>query len=148
MLLVEISIEYLNIDHILPERAIKLYYCLVPRDLESIWIEVKLPHTKPILFCSVYRPPNSPSEWIDKFELEVQKASDLNDFEIIIAGDINIDLSKPVPQKWKCLCDLYNQEQMVSSPTRITAESQTLIDHIYIPTSQKIFQKFRYLYML
>ena len=31
MLLVEISIEYLNIDHILPECAIKLYYCLVPR---------------------------------------------------------------------------------------------------------------------
>ena len=29
MLLVEISIEYLNIDHILPECAIKLYYCLV-----------------------------------------------------------------------------------------------------------------------
>ena len=31
VLLVEISIEYLNIDHILPECAIKLYYCLVPR---------------------------------------------------------------------------------------------------------------------
>ena len=29
--LVEISIEYLNIDHILPECDIKLYYCLVPR---------------------------------------------------------------------------------------------------------------------
>ena len=31
VLLVEISIEYLNIDHFLPECAIKLYYCLVPR---------------------------------------------------------------------------------------------------------------------
>ena len=35
MLLVEISIEYLNIDHILPECAIKLYYCLVPRGICS-----------------------------------------------------------------------------------------------------------------
>ena len=31
VLLVEISIEYLNIDHILPECAIKLYLCRVPR---------------------------------------------------------------------------------------------------------------------
>ena len=31
VLLVEISIEYLNIDHILPEYVIKLYLCRVSR---------------------------------------------------------------------------------------------------------------------
>ena len=63
-------------------------------ETESIWIEINLPHTKPILFCSVYRPPNSPTEWIDTFETEVMKASSPNNPEIIIAGDLNIDMYK------------------------------------------------------
>ena len=99
--------------------------------IESIWIEINLPHTKPILFCSVYRPPNSPTEWIDTFEIEVMKASSPHNPEILIAGDLNIDMYKVIPKKWKHLCDFYNLEQMIQKPTRVTSDSETLIDHIY-----------------
>ena len=32
-------------------------------DLESIWIEIKIKHTKSFLVCSVYRPPSSTADW-------------------------------------------------------------------------------------
>ena len=77
-------------------------------EIESIWIEINLPHTKPILFCSVFRPPNSQTEWIGTFEAVVMKASSLHN-------------------PWKHLCDLYNLEQMRQKPSRVTSDSETLI---------------------
>ena len=60
--------------------------------IETIWAEIELPNSKPFLLCSVYRPPNAHSEWIDLFEeeLSIVKASGL---EYILMGDFNIDLN-------------------------------------------------------
>ena len=40
-------------------------------NLETIWAEITLPNAKPFLVCSVYRPPDSLSNWIDLFEEEL-----------------------------------------------------------------------------
>ena len=42
--------------------------------LETIWVELSLPNSKPILICTVYRPPSVQSEWIDLFEREISIA--------------------------------------------------------------------------
>ena len=107
---------------------------------ESIWIQVNIPNSKPILFCSVYRPPNSLTSWIDHFEFELDQASQNFENEIIIAGDLNIDFLKAIPTKWKCLMSLYHFEQKILHATRVTADSETLIDHIYTNRPENIIE--------
>ena len=51
--------------------------------------------------------------------------------EIILLGDFNIDLQKSNPQ-WTNNLDTYNLHQLIKSPTRVTHNSSTLIDHIYV----------------
>ena len=43
-------------------------------NIETLWSEFTLPNTRPFLVCTVYRPPNALSEWIDLFEQEVSIA--------------------------------------------------------------------------
>jgi hypothetical protein len=49
---------------------------------------------------------------------------------VIILGDFNIDLFK-CHLAWESTVDLFNLKQLVTEPTRITATSTTLLDHIY-----------------
>ena len=37
-------------------------------NIETLWSEFTLPQTRSFLVCTVYRPPNALSEWIDLFE--------------------------------------------------------------------------------
>ena len=50
--------------------------------------------------------------------------------EIILMGDFSIDLSK-ANKTWTDVFSLFNISQTVSTPTRVTPSSKTLIDHIY-----------------
>ena len=59
-------------------------------NIETLWSELTLPNTRPFLVCTVYRPPNALSEWIDLFEQEVSIAQTTG-LEIILMGDFNID---------------------------------------------------------
>ena len=59
-------------------------------DIESIWIDIKLKNSKPLLVCSVYRPPSSKAEWFESFSKQIEKALSITD-EIYIMGDINVD---------------------------------------------------------
>ena len=45
-------------------------YDLESSNIETLWAEVTLPKSKPVLICTVYRPTNACSEWIDLFEKE------------------------------------------------------------------------------
>ena len=42
--------------------------------LETIWIKIELPNTRPFLVCTAYPIPNVLSEWIDLFEEELSIA--------------------------------------------------------------------------
>ena len=70
----------------------------------------KLGHTtKSFLFCSVYRPPSSKSEWIDTFCLQIENLLILNN-EIYIVGDLNIDFKdgNAANNKWKHVIETHN----------------------------------------
>ena len=62
-------------------------------DIESIRIDIKLKNSKPLLVCSVDRPPSSKAEWFESFSKQIEKASSISD-EIFIMGDINVDFKK------------------------------------------------------
>ena len=60
-------------------------------DVESVWIHIHLPKTKPILIASVYRPPNQ-TDFLNTLD-ELLKSTEPSE-EIYILGDTNICLSK------------------------------------------------------
>lgn len=111
-------------------------------DIETIWAEVTLPSTKPFLICSVYRPPNACSNWIDLFENELSKAQTAG-FELILMGDLNIDFATRTNSKWNNLIQLFDLTQLVSKPTRVTNSTATIIDHdVYTTNNENIIECF------
>ena len=52
-------------------------------------------------------------------------------------GDFNIDLSYSNP-KWDNQYSTYNLQQLIDRPTRVTAQTKTLIDHIYVNMKQNV----------
>ena len=99
-------------------------------NIETLWSEIALQNSKPILVCTVYRPPNVHSNWIDLFEEELSIAQTTG-LEIILMGDFNIDFTNCANKKWLNLLELFDLKQMVTSPTRVTKNSVSLIDHVY-----------------
>ena len=108
--------------------------------LEATWIELLLPHSKGILICSVYRPPND-NAFLPKFELSLSKI--LPGTEFYVLGDVNIDYYQgrsPLLARYKEIIDFFGCDQLVTEPTRITPTSSSLIDHILTNVSDMIVE--------
>ena len=61
-------------------------------NLETVWAEVLLPKTRPILTGICYRPPRQ-SDFFDVLELSINEGHCLN--ECILLGDFNTDILLP-----------------------------------------------------
>ena len=102
---------------------------------EGIWIDVKMDNNKKVVIGAIYRHPKS--NFIDFQTSFVNTIELLNALSATyyIAGDINIDLSKS--DNNANIADYVNTLhsmgcfQVIMSPTRITANSSSLLDHIY-----------------
>lgn len=110
-------------------------------NIETIWSEITLPNSKPFLICTVYRPPNVSSEWIDLLEEELSIAQTTG-LELIMMGDINIDYASCTNNKWQNLVELFDLTQLVTEPTRITQSTSTIIDHIYTSNPENVSECF------
>ncbi|CAC5401200.1 unnamed protein product [Mytilus coruscus] len=117
--------------------AVKNMSDLSINTLETLWLEVELPKSKPLFICTVYRPPNSPQSWIDLFEAEFDTALSENK-DIILMGDFNIDLIKIDNKKWMNFINHFNLQQLICPAKRICDNSETLIDHIYTTNPENI----------
>ena len=107
-------------------------------NIETLWTEITLPNSKPFLICSVYRPPSACSDCINLFEEELSIAQTTG-LEFILIGDFYIDIMSQVSlnTKWMNLIQLFDLTQLVSSPTRVTQSSSTIIDHVYTSNPEK-----------
>ena len=97
--------------------------------VESLWVEIKVSKSPPLLVGYVYRNPNATYAWYDEFVTMMDKVADSKN-NILLLGDFNIDLFKP-HSAWESTVSLLGLNQLVTTPTRITCSSNTLIDHIY-----------------
>ena len=94
---------------------------------------MKIPHHKPFLLASIYRPPSTNKV---SFFNDLSKNLELvsNDgLDILILGDLNVDCTKEVFNSKNNifkLCELFNLVQLVNAPTRVTVESSSIIDVI------------------
>ena len=104
-----------------------------------LWLEVKNNKQKSFLLCYCYRPPSASNVWIENFEEAIERAN-LEAKEIIVIGDFNFNRINDTgsSKQWIRLTDSLNLTQLVKKPTRVTATSETLIDHVYSNTQGNI----------
>ncbi|XP_068712977.1 uncharacterized protein [Montipora foliosa] len=101
--------------------------------IEQISIEFKQFKCAPILLSCFYRAPDSTVSFFDGLANIVDSIVAENK-EVHIVGDFNVDLIKKSRSESKQILHLMENQglqQMVITPTRITENSSTLIDHHY-----------------
>ena len=118
------------------------------KSTESIFIDIFLPKTKPILVGILYRPPDK-NDFVKNLEETFTGCDILENQECFLLGDFNINLlhngknifgKKGYTSKLKSLPSLtkeyldfgysYSLEQLISVLTRTTECTTTLIDHV------------------
>lgn len=113
---------------------------LETNNLETIWIELKNSKQKSFLIGYYYRQPSSTIDWITKIENNIERAVSSNQREVILLGDFNINLlhDNSSTRSWIRTINSLNFQQLINNPTRITAVSETLIDHMYSNVPENI----------
>lgn len=118
----------------------KIFY--KSKELESIFVEISQNKKCNIIVASIYKHPLMP---IDEFNSNflnplLEKVSTENK-TLMLLGDFNIDLLKAESNsKVSNFLDIMGSHSLVPSilmPTRITTESKTLIDNIFISSTHK-----------
>ena len=114
-------------------------------DLENIFFDIFLPKSKPILVGIIYRPPDQPM-FLKKLTSAIFNTDNFNNQEVYILGDININLitdknyvSNGI-KRYTEFCSTHGLKQLITSPTRITEKSSTLLDHILTNSKDKVSQ--------
>ena len=108
--------------------------------LECLTVEISKPHSRPFFVRTWYRPPNSPPDLFDDFENFIGKIDGSNR-ELYLVGDMNTNLLPGVADsnssKLINVCEIFDLNQLITEPTRVTALSQSLIDLCITNTPDK-----------
>ena len=98
-------------------------------DLESLWVQVKC---KNISFAlgMMYRPPSANIDYLNAIIEQIDHISAENE-NIMFMGDLNYNCLNEGRNPLSCIETLYDMRQLVTSPTRVTLSTSTLIDVIY-----------------
>lgn len=79
----------------------------------------------------IYRPPNSGMDLFNECETLFQRCN-ADNRELLLVGDLNCDVSKvpldPHTRQLIFLCSLYQIDQLIDKPTRVTDTSATMTD--------------------
>lgn len=101
--------------------------------IEQLWIKCKVNHTT-FAISVFYRPPIANIHTsLDQFDSALSLILPSVDY-VICMGDVNVNLlnlDNPVSQCFSC----FGFTQIIDEPTRVTGTSSTLIDPIFVSTS-------------
>lgn len=122
----------LYIDEKLTYQVLTEYNISNSSVFESLFVEICIPNNKNILIGAIYRPPNgNPEEVLDKFNESLSSLTRANK----LTGDFNLDLMKhethSITAQFFEVIFSYGLVPLITKPTRITAQSATLIDNIF-----------------
>lgn len=99
--------------------------------IESLWLKLKNGNAD-LVIGTIYRPPNAGDQYFDNMLDEIQNFCTVSEY-VIILGDLNINYTlteHPSHNSIKTIECLFDLTQLVSSPTRVTINSSSLIDII------------------
>ena len=114
-------------------------------EIENIFLDIFLPKTKPISIGILYRPPDQ-SGFLDKLSTAISGTTCFDNQEVYILGDLNINLinnQKHTPngiKHYQEFCSLHGLKQLITSPTRVTENSSSLLDHILTNFTDRVSQ--------
>ena len=114
-------------------RTVRTLVSLSTNDYEVLFVELKLDRCKSNLIGIIYKPPNGKSDNLIEI-IESILNEHMANKEVIIMGDFNIDASQENMSNWKKLyrsLSCLKLTQIISEPTRIGKNNETLIDHIW-----------------
>ena len=103
--------------------------------LECMWLRLELKLARPTYLCCLYRAPDSSYvDSINELELSLDSVNPGIRSDLVMLGDYNIDLNKvdSPTRSLNAFLKRQNLSQLITSNTRITNDSATLIDHIYV----------------
>ena len=105
-------------------------------NVESLWLDLFMKKTKPLLIGCIYRPPDQ-QNFIELFQ---ETLDNITGRETIILGDINIDVQKNCSfvKRYVSLLNMNGLKQIVTKPTRVTKYTSTILDHIIVSDCSKI----------
>jgi len=107
---------------------------LEQEDIECIWIEILFPKSKSFLVGIIYHPPDSSKHLCANFNCKFESmllTISAENKECILSGDINCNfLVSSDHKEMKSILTYFGLKQLITSSTRITCESKTLIDVI------------------
>lgn len=119
----------------LPSKVCREFMC---SNVEALWVQIHLPHLKPVLVGCCYRPPSANSQYFNDMCDMIDMVAD-SKTEIYLLCDMNIDwldTNCSVKKKLSSLANACNLTQIVTAPTRVVTNSvghtsSTCIDHMY-----------------
>ena len=108
---------------------------LISPSIECSFLKLSLKQARPTIIGAIYRPPSaSYVDSIDELESHIDSLDLPINADLVILGDVNIDLlqNNAATKYLNKFLKSQSLEQVITRPTRITNQSSTLIDHIYI----------------
>ena len=108
-------------------------------EVEALFVCVSFPHAKSVLIAVVYRRPDAPVVWHGVLDDCIERLC-AQECEPVSMGDIDIDILDGLhtaPSVWQDIIGGHHLTQIVRDSTRVTEDTQTLIDHIYVPISSR-----------
>ena len=103
-------------------------------NIECQWLEICHDHQRNIIIGNLYRPPNGD---VDKFLEYIEQClgtMNLGNKDLIICGDVNIDVLDKANISTKKLTEFITQTGLsnyIKAPTRYSSTRNSCIDHIY-----------------
>ena len=107
-------------------------------NFQQLWLKVQCKKFKSFLFCTVYRPPDGPINFLERLR-KTFVDSLLLGLNVLILGDLNCNVLGTDPDG-RTLIDFgstFGLTQVVKTATRVTENSKSLID-VALPTNENI----------
>ena len=99
------------------------------QSVECIWLELKHPKKPSLMIGFLYRNPASTFCWYDEF-VNMMDNVNAHGKDTILLGDFNINYFKK-NIAWDSTTMLFGLQQLITSATRVTQSTSTLLDHLY-----------------
>ena len=107
--------------------------------IENIYIEIFVKNSKSFIVGFFYRPPDDSKYLCDNFNDRLNDNIEIvskENKEIILMGDFNVNYENDNDSRshfdFKNIMSFHGFKQIISTPTRITEDTATLIDHIFV----------------